>query len=145
MLNNTKLRHFWAQIVSWAPRHARKTFIVLAPSYKPSTPTLAHGGKLESRRVWDTEIGQGRKIVSEPDKELGRNKWGEGRGEIERWKCIATRMDSDKNKTELNLHNILTYNDRSIYPHGSFIQHTTVEWLAMAYWPFTRATWLQVS
>ena len=31
MLNNTKLRHFWAQIVSWAPRHARKTFIVLAP------------------------------------------------------------------------------------------------------------------
>ena len=27
----TKLRHFWAQIVSWAPRHARKTFIVLAP------------------------------------------------------------------------------------------------------------------
>ena len=30
MLNNTKLRHFWAQIVSWAPRHARKTFIVLA-------------------------------------------------------------------------------------------------------------------
>ena len=32
VLNNTKLRHFWAQIVSWAPRHARKTFIVLAPS-----------------------------------------------------------------------------------------------------------------
>ena len=31
MLNNTKLRHFWARIVSWAPRHARKTFIVLAP------------------------------------------------------------------------------------------------------------------
>ena len=31
VLNNTKLRHFWAQIVSWAPRHARKTFIVLAP------------------------------------------------------------------------------------------------------------------
>ena len=30
MLNNTKLRHFWAQIVSLAPRHARKTFIVLA-------------------------------------------------------------------------------------------------------------------
>ena len=26
VLNNTKLRHFWAQIVSWAPRHARKTF-----------------------------------------------------------------------------------------------------------------------
>ena len=26
MLNNTKLRHFWAQIASWAPRHARKTF-----------------------------------------------------------------------------------------------------------------------
>ena len=26
-----KLRHFWAPIVSWAPRHARKTFIVLAP------------------------------------------------------------------------------------------------------------------
>ncbi len=32
VLNNTKLRHFWAQIVSWAPRHARKTFIVLAPA-----------------------------------------------------------------------------------------------------------------
>ena len=31
MLSNTKLRHFWAQIVSWAPRHARKSFIVLAP------------------------------------------------------------------------------------------------------------------
>ena len=30
VLNNTKLHHFWAQIVSWAPRHARKTFIVLA-------------------------------------------------------------------------------------------------------------------
>ena len=30
MLNNTKLRHFWAQIVSWAPRHARKMVIVLA-------------------------------------------------------------------------------------------------------------------
>ena len=30
LLNNTELRHFWAQIVSWAPRHARKTFIVLA-------------------------------------------------------------------------------------------------------------------
>ena len=25
-----QLRHFWAQIVSWAPRHARKPFIVLA-------------------------------------------------------------------------------------------------------------------
>ena len=31
VLSNTKLRHFWAQIVSWAPRHARKSFIVLAP------------------------------------------------------------------------------------------------------------------
>ena len=31
VLNNTKLHHFWVQIVSWAPRHARKTFIVLAP------------------------------------------------------------------------------------------------------------------
>ena len=31
VLNNTKLRHFWAQIVSWAPIHARKTFIILAP------------------------------------------------------------------------------------------------------------------
>ena len=30
VLSNTKLRHFWAQIVSWAPRHARKSFIVLA-------------------------------------------------------------------------------------------------------------------
>ena len=29
--NNTKLRHFWAQIVSWTPIHARKTFIILAP------------------------------------------------------------------------------------------------------------------
>ena len=28
-----KLRHFWAQIVSWAPRHAQKTFIVLAPGW----------------------------------------------------------------------------------------------------------------
>ena len=33
VLNNTKLRHFWAQIVSWAPIHARKTFIILAPSW----------------------------------------------------------------------------------------------------------------
>ena len=32
VLNNTKLRHFWAQIVSWAPIHVRKTFIILAPS-----------------------------------------------------------------------------------------------------------------
>ena len=32
VLNNTKLRHFWAQIVSWAPIHARKTFIILAPA-----------------------------------------------------------------------------------------------------------------
>ena len=24
VLNNTKLRHFWARIVYWAPRHARK-------------------------------------------------------------------------------------------------------------------------
>ena len=31
VLNNTKLRHFWAQIVSWAPIHARKTSIILAP------------------------------------------------------------------------------------------------------------------
>ena len=34
VLNNTKLRHFWAQIVSSAPIHpihARKTFIILAP------------------------------------------------------------------------------------------------------------------
>ena len=31
VLNNTKLCHFWAQIASWAPRHVRKTFIVLAP------------------------------------------------------------------------------------------------------------------
>ena len=35
MLNNKKLRHCWAQIVSWAPIHARKTFIVLAPGYIP--------------------------------------------------------------------------------------------------------------
>ena len=33
VLNNTKFRHFWAQIVSWAPRHARKMFIVLAPGH----------------------------------------------------------------------------------------------------------------
>ena len=33
VLNNTKLRHFWAQIVSWAPIHARKTFIILAPGH----------------------------------------------------------------------------------------------------------------
>ena len=31
VLSNRKLCHFWAQIVSWAPRHARKSFIVLAP------------------------------------------------------------------------------------------------------------------
>ena len=31
VLNNTKLRHFWAQIVSWVPTHARKMFIILAP------------------------------------------------------------------------------------------------------------------
>ena len=31
VLSNTKLRHFWAQNVSWAPVHARKSFnIVLA-------------------------------------------------------------------------------------------------------------------
>ena len=36
MLNNTKLRHFWAQIVSWAPIHARKTFIILAPGVQTS-------------------------------------------------------------------------------------------------------------
>ena len=36
VLNNTKLRHLWAQIVSWAPIHARKTFIILAPGvYTP--------------------------------------------------------------------------------------------------------------
>ena len=29
MLEHTKLRHFWAQIVSWATRHARYLFIVL--------------------------------------------------------------------------------------------------------------------
>ena len=34
VLNNTKLRHFWAQIVSWAPIHARKTFIILAPGQR---------------------------------------------------------------------------------------------------------------
>ena len=37
VLNNTKLRHFWAQIGSWAPRHARKTFIVLAPGLDSRT------------------------------------------------------------------------------------------------------------
>ena len=31
VLNNTTLRYSWAQIVSWAPRHTRQTFIVLAP------------------------------------------------------------------------------------------------------------------
>ena len=40
VLNNTKLRHFWAQIVSWAPRHARKTFIVLAPGICCQLPLL---------------------------------------------------------------------------------------------------------
>ena len=41
MLNNTKLRHFWAQIVSWAPRHGRKTFIVLAQGYiSPETVSV---------------------------------------------------------------------------------------------------------
>ena len=40
MLNNTKLRHFWAQIVSWAPRHARKTFIVLAPCHGDTKENL---------------------------------------------------------------------------------------------------------
>ena len=30
-LNNTKLRHFWAQIVSWAPIHARKNVYSLGP------------------------------------------------------------------------------------------------------------------
>ena len=31
VLEHTKLRHLWAQIVSWAPRRAQTTFIVLAP------------------------------------------------------------------------------------------------------------------
>ena len=31
MLEHTKLRHSRAQIVSWAPIHARDFFIVLAP------------------------------------------------------------------------------------------------------------------
>ena len=50
VLNNTKLRHFWAQIVSRAPRHARKTFIVLAPSLHGSLfpwPSDAFG-------IWST-------------------------------------------------------------------------------------------
>ena len=43
VLNNMKLRHFWAQIVSWAPRHARKTFIVLAPGISGQLPLLPPG------------------------------------------------------------------------------------------------------
>ena len=52
MLNNTKLRHFWAQIVSWAPRHARKTFIVLAPRlYKIAAKTSGRLN-LPRPRLW---------------------------------------------------------------------------------------------
>ena len=39
----TKLRNFWAQIASWAPRHARKTFIVLAPGISCQLPLLPPG------------------------------------------------------------------------------------------------------
>ena len=47
VLNNTKLRHFWAQIVSWAPIHARKTFIILAPGLAPGSKSLLPPKKKE--------------------------------------------------------------------------------------------------
>ena len=44
MLEHTKLRHFWAQIVSWAPRYARKTFIVPGPGlHFTKVPTTKNG------------------------------------------------------------------------------------------------------
>ena len=46
VLSNTKLRHFWAQIVSWAPRHARKSFIVLAPYRTVATPHVLQWAQL---------------------------------------------------------------------------------------------------
>ena len=33
MLEHTKLRNFWAHIVSWAPIDARNLFIALGPGY----------------------------------------------------------------------------------------------------------------
>ena len=58
MLNNTKLRHFWAQIVSWAPRHARKTFIVLAPSlYNNNTVIILQAHPFFSQCIWSAISG----------------------------------------------------------------------------------------
>ena len=58
VLNNTKLRHFWAQIVSWAPIHARKTFIILAPGQrglkfisKLAYTWKKHAGRKRSNRL----------------------------------------------------------------------------------------------
>ena len=39
MLEHTKLRYFWAQIVSWAPIHARDFFMVLAPDHSETNST----------------------------------------------------------------------------------------------------------
>ena len=50
MLNNTKLRHFWKQIVSWAPIHARKTFIILAPGLKWHSCSALDSGNLTCSR-----------------------------------------------------------------------------------------------
>ena len=71
MLNNTKLRHFWAQIVSWAPRHARKTFIVSAPGHWPNKHRTNLGAH---RPKW-------KEVYSTSHTKIERPTSGSGRGQ----------------------------------------------------------------
>ena len=55
VLNNTKLRHFWAQIVSWAPIHARKTFIILAQVSTSVNEKAEQSGRKNGRWYFSTD------------------------------------------------------------------------------------------
>ena len=58
VLNNTKLRHFWAQIVNWAPIHARKTFIILAPGRCKlrRTKVIIKSGSMFNRLIYIIQL-----------------------------------------------------------------------------------------
>ena len=82
-----KLRHFWAQIVSWAPRHARKTFIVLAHGLWKMAEVVRVGGRSAAIRHETSESSW--TFHQCPGSFGSYNRW-----HLWRWWCSVTLMMS---------------------------------------------------
>ena len=153
MLNNTKLRHFWAQIVSWAPRHARKTFIVLAPGiiYKSYSKQPILGLMQVSVYFW---VRTPRRTMPFPPSGLfyfpphkhqieGTNgspetHWQSGETELSKFRSGSTWIRTQDHRSPVLLRYIL---HRCVYWTRSFSRKCINQWHCASTWRLASLCW----